>query len=759
MRSTTFTPNKRLVYDYRRTDFDKLRQRLTDMDICSLITSNGAFSNIDDDWSTWKSAVMNAMNEVIPTKYVHPRRSPPWITPTILHQIRKKVTARKRFLARGTDYLKGKFTKLRTEVKKAIEKSREAFFSSLGSTLRVNPKRFWSVFKIKSTSGSIPNSVSRSDTKNKGSRLNANTPKDIATMFNDYFQSVYTCFSAQSCTSQGGPSSSLTGISSIDLSVEEVHQALRNLDPAKAHGPDGFPARILKECALQLAPSLHQLFTKSLRSSQVPAEWKLANIIPLHKKGNKDHVENYRPISLLSTVSKTLERCVLNHISHHIQSNIHSAQYGFVNGRSCTAQLLSILQTIGKNLDKGLQTDVVFMDISKAFDTVDHSILLQKLQHFGFSGSLLLWFSNYLSGRFQRVIVHGSTSASLPITSGVPQGSLLGPFLFSIYINNLPNYVSTSTGVGLFADDTKLYRCIEAPCDALVLQEDIQGLQIWSNENRLCFNQSKCKVLSITRNKSHLITPYTLGNDELSSCDADIDLGVTINPNLLWNDQVGKVRSKANQMLGLIRRSTLEVTDTKARRSLYLQLVRSNFGYASQVWCPQSVKLIDDIEKVQRRSTKYILNLGFITNIPYTRRLIQLDLLPLTYWHEYLDLVLLYKIINNYTYIDESSLPKIAKSGSTRSETNENLIKFVIPFAKTVTFQTSYFIRACKTWNILSNNLRNRDIGMQTFKSGLKMYYRNALTSVYSCDDPRTWKSVCVKCKRARSLNGVIGCC
>ena len=129
MRSTIFMPNKRLVYDYRRTDFDKLRQRLTDMDICSLITSNRAFSNIDD-WSTWKSAVMNAMNEVIPTKYVHPRRSPPWITPTILHQIRKKVTARKRFLAKGIDYLKEKFTKLRTEVKKAIGKSRKAFFSS-----------------------------------------------------------------------------------------------------------------------------------------------------------------------------------------------------------------------------------------------------------------------------------------------------------------------------------------------------------------------------------------------------------------------------------------------------------------------------------------------------------------------------------------------------------------------------------------------------------------------------------------------------
>ena len=186
-----------------------------------------------------------------------------------------------------------------------------------------------------------------------------------------------------------------------------MYLALQNLDPTKAHGPDGFPSRILKECAYQLAPSLLYLFTKSLRLSQIPAEWKLANIIPLHKKGAKDHVENYRSISLLSIISKTLERCVLNQLSNRLQTEIHSAQYGFVSGRSSTAQLLSTLQTIGKNLDKGLQTDVVFMDISKAFDTVNHNRLLQKLRDFGLSGSLLLWFKNYLSGRFQRVTVLG----------------------------------------------------------------------------------------------------------------------------------------------------------------------------------------------------------------------------------------------------------------------------------------------------------------------------------------------------------------
>jgi hypothetical protein len=355
-------------------------------------------------------------------------------------------------------------------------------------------------------------------------------------MFNEYFRSVYTCFSDKPSPSQSGSSSPLSSISSIDLYLEEVYQALLNLDPSKDHGPHGFPSRVLKECALQLAPSLHHLFSKSLRLSQIHTEWKLANIIPLLKKENKDHVENNRPISLLFIISKTLERCVLNHLSHRIQCNIHSAQYGFVNGRSSTAQLLSILNTIGKNLDQGSQTDVVFMDICKVFDRVDHSILLQKLHDFGFSGSLLLWFQNYLSGRFQRVTVHGATS--LPITSGVPQGSLLGPFLFSVYINDLPNNISTSTGVGLFADDTKFYRCVQNACDALVLQDDIQGLLCWSMDNRLRFNQSKCKVLSITRKKSPLIYPYKLDNDQLLVSDAQVDLGITISPKLLWNDQV-----------------------------------------------------------------------------------------------------------------------------------------------------------------------------------------------------------------------------
>ena len=239
--------------------------------------------------------------------------------------------------------------------------------------------------------------------------------------------------------------------------------------------------------------------------------------------------------------------CVLNHLSLRIQESVHSAQYGFISGRSSTSQLLSTLHKIGKDLDKGLQTDVVFMDISKAFDTVHHSKLLQKLRDFGLSGFLLLWFENYLSGRCQRVTVRGATSTPLPITSGVPQGSLLAPFLFSVYINDLPDNISISTGVGLYADDTKMHRCVQNRNDALALQSDIQSLHCWSNENMMSFNKSKCKVLSITRRKSPLIYPYALGDHKLLSSDVESDLGITISSRLLWNVQINKVRSKANK--------------------------------------------------------------------------------------------------------------------------------------------------------------------------------------------------------------------
>ena len=190
----------------------------------------------------------------------------------------------------------------------------------------------------------------------------------------------------------------------------------------------------------------------------------------------------------------------------------------------------------------------------------------------------------------QRVTVHGATSQSLPITFDVPQGSLLSPFL-SIYINDLSYHLSSSTGVGLFGDDTKLYKAVQNPSDALVLQDDIQSLQSWSEENRLRFNISKRKVLSITRKSSPLIPSFTLDGKQLTLSNTEMELGVVLNSNQTWVNQINSVRYKANKMLGFVRRSTKEIHDVRARKSLC-----NNFAYASQVWSPQTIQLIENIE-------------------------------------------------------------------------------------------------------------------------------------------------------------------
>ena len=256
------------------------------MDIYYLVINNRAVTTIDDKWSIWKNSVLTAVKEFIPTKHVNPRRLRPWITLNIIHLTRKKVITRKRCLSRS-----------RTQVKKAIEESRESFFHSLGSILRNNSKRFWSIFKIKSNSRRVPNLVSTSVIAILKVDHMLTRYIVLHRCFNEYFHSVQTSAKEESSSTprstQPASFSPLSSISSINLSIQEVCHALQNIDSSKAHGLGGLPSRILKECAHQLPPSLYYLFTKSLKIPEIPVEWKLANIITIYKKGTKNHVKNF----------------------------------------------------------------------------------------------------------------------------------------------------------------------------------------------------------------------------------------------------------------------------------------------------------------------------------------------------------------------------------------------------------------------------------------------------------------------------------
>ena len=259
-----------------------------------------------------------------------------------------------------------KYKSLRNAAKKLIKDSRENFFASMSKSLYSNPKRFWSFFKTTTKSCRIPQQVSSANGTNS-SRTSSRNAQETANLFNYYFNSV---FLKKSENYHPVPPVSNESITEIILEQCEVRNALNSLNPNKAFGPDNIPTRLLKECASSIAPSLTYLFNKSLNSGNLPTEWKLSNVIPLHKKGNKSYVENYRPISLMCVVAKVLERCIYNRLVDHIQKMLSDEQHGFLRGKSCVGQLLSVLDRIGKNLDMGLQTDILYLDIAKAFDTV-----------------------------------------------------------------------------------------------------------------------------------------------------------------------------------------------------------------------------------------------------------------------------------------------------------------------------------------------------------------------------------------------------
>ena len=416
--------------------------------------------------------------------------------------LNKKDTIRRKRRTNSSDLLKKSYSDIRALIKQLIQESRSSYFDKVGSEIHTNPKRVWSLIKAftKSSNRNILNSVTLHANTTDKVTLTANKPQDIADLFNIYFHSV------QNPSSMGDLSEdynhavvSHTDLPPFEVTHTEVKYQLKILDVSKAKGPDNISGRLLKECADEICHSSTKLFNKSLRIGLVPTEWKLANIILLYKHGMKGHLENYRPISLLSLVSKTLERCILKRLLSRVIHHIHKNQHGFLPGKSCTTQLLSTFDDIGMRLDRGEEIDILYTDMSKAFDRVDHNLLLTKLKHVGLPPSFLRWMSAYILNRQQQVTVLGATSKPLTVVSGVPQRSILGPVLFLIYRNDI---LSCCTHGAMYADDLKSYKSITSYDDAHSFQLEINSICLATQNCHLDFNESKCSMLSISRKRN-----------------------------------------------------------------------------------------------------------------------------------------------------------------------------------------------------------------------------------------------------------------
>src|SRR6266496_3704942 len=538
--------------------------------------------------------------------------------------------------------------------------------------------------------------------------------KDAAYLLNNYFSSVFTLENIQNIPEpirifKGDIVTE--GLYLTLITPELVEKKLEKLNVNKCPGLDGIHPRILFELKKELARPLSNFFSSSLEFGVVPADWKDAGITPLFKKGKKSDPQNYRPISLTSLVCKVLESLIKDSILSHLNkfSLIRSSQHGFTKNRSCLTNLLEFMEEVTSTLDSRKPVDIIYLDFAKAFDKVPYQRLLKKLYAHGIGGKTLLWIQSWFTGRRQKVGLNREFSDWCDVLSGVPQGSVLGPLLFLIYINDIDEYIVSK--LGKFADDTKLCRGISNNNDADILRSDLNLIYQWSLDWQMLFNVDKCTVIHMGyHNKEY---DYKLGNNVIRSSTTERDLGVVIDRTGKSTEQCILAAKKANIVLGMIKRNiNFKSKDVVVR--LYKALVRPRLEFCVQAWCPHLRKDIDLIERVQRRATKLIEGLK---DMSYPERLISTGLISMENRRVRGDLIQVFKMLKDKDRVDFNKFFEIQPLNGTRVH-NCKLVK-----QRSNLDIRKYFFsqRVVNTWNSLPQAVIDAD-SINSFKNRLDQF-------------------------------------
>ena len=718
---------KRRIWDFSRADSALINRAMGEIDWVR------AFEGLDLDQrvSFLTDCVNNTFLNLVPNKVITVRpKDALWMTPEIKRLLAEKAKIYKRYVKHGRNALDYQhLCNFSRRCKDAIDNAKQNYYTKLGNDLNnpdIGSKKYWSILNRFLNKRKIPKIPPVQNDRN----ILVTDVSEKANVFNSFFANQCSLINTDSILP---PDVFFTDhrLELVNFDESKLLSFIRALNVNKAHGCDEISIRMIKLCDESLVKPLINIFSFSLFSGKFPNDWKRANIVPVYKKGDKSIVKNYRPVSLLPIFSKLFEKCIYDTLYGYFDSKglFSVCQSGFRKGDSCIFQLLSITHDIFKGFDANLPLDTrgVFLDISKAFDRVWHEGLLFKLRSYGVSGNLLALLRDFLSGRVQRVVLNGKTSLWELIKAGVPQGSILGPLLFLIFINDLP--ANLLSNCKIFADDTSLFSLVNDQMQSTnILNRDLQKINDWAYQWKMSFNPDPTKqAVEVCFSKKRAAANHpviSFNGSEITVSEAKKHLGLTLDSKLTFGHHLEEKILKANKGIGLINRLR-KFLPRESLLTVYKTFVRPHLDYGDVIYdWPGNATFVQKLESVQYSSCLAIT--GCFRGTSREKLYSELGLESLADRRLSRRLLLFYKIINGFVpaYLSEYLPPQNIALRNVRRP-----LIFTVR-GRTERYLNSFFPYCMSRWNSLDSRIRNLP-SISKFKSAILEFLRPNANSTF----------------------------
>lgn len=626
------------VFLYKKGNYARINQRLSEVNFAQLFDRLNVDEAFDCFYDLLNQLIVDNIPKVRVKKY---NNKPKWWTT----ELQKKKNRRdKTYKRKPKDKLTPEYEIALNEFNELQNKLFLDYIGTVQANICQDPKQFWSYAKTKQKRSVFPSEMVYNDKK-------ATTPGEIVELFADHFENSYTTdsepFDFDDVYAHEPP-----GYKDVDLSMFDIEKSINDLENKNNCGPDSLSPIFVKSCVDNLVWPLWILYRKT-QTMGLPQRLKYSRVVPVFKKGDKSDVKNYRIVAISSVILIVYEMGVQLKLMRIVNPRIRNPQHGFRPKRSVVSNLMNLSIAAYEAFDKSYQLDVFYGDFKTAFDRVVFRIFITKLWTFGVGKMTAMWLFNFLTGRKFFVKIGDFESRTYEATSGVPAGSILGPLLFLISIDDISLCVLNAL-VLLFADDIKIASIIRSAADTRAFQNDINNLIKWCDENGQIFHREKCFIITIARTEDYIEASYKLGDHAIERKEEICDLGCLVDKKFTFGGHREQITTKARQMMGYIKKISNGQFGINALKVLYTSYVRSRLEFASVIWDPHSQVYRDEIESIQKQFVMYAM--GENNRIPpyvlrpYEERCRELGLETLLDRRNRINVLFAYNLYNDKMY-------------------------------------------------------------------------------------------------------------